>query len=348
MKIERKIKTFENYESAGGNPPKKELSDAEINEKIKEIVSNVIKCKQYFELLQDTAEHVYTMLEKQLPPNSDAFISTLQGKDSLLSELMEALVDILDNSSTLTELDEITMNIRNLDKYTEDNMDAILSGKMDLLDDDDDLDGDDDDEFVCPKCKGYGEDKNGVECDACDGSGYKKETLEEEDEEEDDDEEYIDIMKPKDKEEGKAQEDQLKRKQKPTNENFKRRESFINKDIEAFLQKVGSEKPKERPRAEKPKEDKKLLEKPEKRKKFGYLNGIYATAAKKLNGRKVEIICKTQDMEDCYDLYDPLTPGLEGEVNIKGMPSKYIFKEKPTEIIDTPPKKERVRATKKK
>ena len=201
-----KLKTFENYEKTGDSPP---ISDDEINTKIKEVISNMLKAKLYFEMLQDTVNHVYEMLEKQIPPNKVAFQNTISSKDSVLAGILEDLIEIFENQDAVTEVDEIVSILRNLDEYTADNMDNILSGEEEEEDDDDD-EGDDGDEYVehmkppkvdkkanafddskeqhpdsqlkrkdksqektmvCPKCEGKGENDKGIECDKCAGSG---------------------------------------------------------------------------------------------------------------------------------------------------------------------------------
>ena len=104
-----KLKTFENYEKTGNPTAKPEISDEVVNNKIKEVISNILKTKEYFMLLQDTADHVYDMMKKQIPPNVEAFTNTLSEKDDMLGGLVDELIDLLDNSNTLTELDEIVM-----------------------------------------------------------------------------------------------------------------------------------------------------------------------------------------------------------------------------------------------
>ena len=68
----------------------------EINDKIKEIIANVLKAKQYFMLLQDTADNVYKMLENALPPNAADFLSTLMDKDDVLASVFEDILTIID------------------------------------------------------------------------------------------------------------------------------------------------------------------------------------------------------------------------------------------------------------
>jgi hypothetical protein len=213
----RKIKTFESYEKAGNLtalPANPEPSSDEINNRIKEIITNILKTKQYIMLLQDTAENVFEMLEKQIPPNKEAFVNTLYEKDQFLAELVEQVCDMLDNSNTLQELDEMVMTIKNLDQYTDDNMDDILSGNAALLDDDYEDEDEDEDEHMCPKCEGTGENEDGVECDVCDGTGFKSYI----EVEEENDVEEVDIEPSKrtedDSKEQHQLEDQLKREKK--------------------------------------------------------------------------------------------------------------------------------------
>lgn len=77
-----------------------------------------------------------------------------------------------------------------------------------------------------------------------------------------------------------------------------------------------------------------------------YLNGLSGQIAKKLNGIKCKVIRKNRDKEDCYDLYsDKLAKSKNDEANLIGMPSEFIFKNKPT-IIDEPEPKKRPTAKK--
>jgi hypothetical protein len=100
--------------------------------------------------------------------------------------------------------------------------------------------------------------------------------------------------------------------------------------------------------AEKEKEEEKTPKTgPFKKGEMVYLNGIYGAVVKKFNGKRCKIIGKTEEREDCFDLYCADLPGGKDEVNIKGMPSNYMFRGKPKEIIDTPPAKVKPRATKK-
>lgn len=78
-----------------------------------------------------------------------------------------------------------------------------------------------------------------------------------------------------------------------------------------------------------------------------YLNNLSGQIAKKLNGLKCEIIRKNEEKEDSYDLYsDKLAKSKNDDANLIGMPSKFMFKEKPTIIIDEPEPKKRARAKK--
>ena len=142
-----KLKTFENYERTGDIPKQKPISDEEINNKIKEVISNILKAKLYFEMLQDTVTHVYDMLEKQIPPNKVAFQNTINDKDPLLAGILEDLLEIFENQEAITEVDEIVSILKNLEEYTADNMDNLLSGENDNIDDDDEEE-EDDDEYI--------------------------------------------------------------------------------------------------------------------------------------------------------------------------------------------------------
>ncbi len=349
----RKLKTFENYEKAGGDakPKTDKVSDEVINNKIKEVVANILKTKEYFMLLQDTAEHVYEMIEKQIPPNVDAFSNSLNDKDEMLGGLVDDLLDLLDNSNTLTELDEIVMVLRNIDQYTEDNMDNILKG---LGDDDEDDDDDDDDgngdEHICPKCEGTGENKRGIECDACNGTGFKPEyDEEEEDEDEDDDDDYIEMMQPKkgkvEDDDSKDQfvedveenEDQLERKPKKLGES-KKPMSDLERKIKSFAE---QNKPKVLPKKEEPKKE----ESKDKFKKGDvvYIGGIKGHAIK-YNGKKCTVVQKGE--EDTYDLHDPSSK--VAGVNIQGMPEKYLSKEPFPEKPEPVKRAVKPRATRKK
>ena len=161
----KKLKAFENYEKTGNI--EKEPTDAEISEKIKIILNNIIKSKQYVKMLKDTTEHVFQMIYKNYPKNINSFISEIYKRDDLLAENVELIIDLLQDSTAIDEIDEIIGYIEQIEKYTNgDNMDIILN-----------------------KIK-----KN------------NDEEIEEEEEEESN--EYIDILKPSDK----NVEDQLKRK----------------------------------------------------------------------------------------------------------------------------------------
>lgn len=340
----KKLKTFENYEKTGGEikatPKIDKVSDEVINNKIKEVVANILKTKEYFMLLQDTAEHVYKMIEKQIPSNVNAFSNSLNEKNKMLGELVDDLLDLLDNSNTLVELNEIVMVLRNIDQYTEDNMDNILKG---LGDDDDD--DDDDDEYICPKCDGTGEDKKGIECDACNGTGFKP------DEEIDDDDDYVEIMQPKKKgriedDDSRDQfvedieeedEDQLERKPKKLGES-KKPMSDLERKIKSFAEQNKSKvlSKKEEPKKEEIKDKFKKGD-------VVHIGGIKGHAIK-YNGKKCIVVQKGE--EDTYDLHDPSSksPG----VNIQRMPEKYMSKEPFPEKPEPVKRAIKPRATRKK
>jgi hypothetical protein len=65
-----------------------------------------------------------------------------------------------------------------------------------------------------------------------------------------------------------------------------------------------------------------------------YFDGITTAYAKKLNGKKAEIVKKSEDKEECYDLFVPSIPFKQkGEANVKGVPAKFLQKEKLNEKI---------------
>ena len=79
-----------------------------------------------------------------------------------------------------------------------------------------------------------------------------------------------------------------------------------------------------------------------------YLNVITTAVGKIFNGKKCEIVKKSDEKEDCYDLYDPSIKGKDGDSNVKGMPTKYIFGKKPAVVTEPEEKpKAKPRATKK-
>ena len=200
-----KYKIFETYEKTGGDPPAKKVSDKEINDKIKEIIANVLKAKQYFMLLQDTADNVYKMLENALPPNAADFLSTLMDKDDVLASVFEDILTILEEQDGITEIDELCASLKNLEQYTEGNMDNILSGKggdIFIKNDEDEEefeeDGDDDskEQFIPPappktitplpasfgtgetQLKRKGAESRYIVCPDCDGTGEDQPGLE--------------------------------------------------------------------------------------------------------------------------------------------------------------------------
>ena len=351
-----KLRTYENYEKTGSDTPKKgNISNDDMNAKIKEIVDNVLKAKQYFMMLQDTADTVYEMLEKAIPPNAEAFLTALGEKDDILTSLFEDLIGIIEEQQATTEIDEICRTLKNMYEYTEDNMDDILSGDggeiwSDGFEEEED-DGEDDskDQFVspvppvitkppvkpvldvpesqlkrksgeskyivcpdcegsgiseeneledcatcygagkvenpnlkkkvepikskssnevhgiCPKCKGTGENKNGSECDECDGFGFVPEKVSEE----------LDL---------KDMEKKLKGYQK-------KYKIFNDGDIV-------------------------------------YITGVKGDG-KILNGTKCKIIRKSKEKENCYDLLNPQRKPEESGSNMNGVPVEYLTKEKP-------------------
>lgn len=256
----KKLKTYENYNSRS-----QDTQDTQVNDRIKEIVDNIVKTKHYFELLQDTTENVFNMFSHQIPANREAFTSTLYQKNDILGELIDTIIEILDNTTILSELDEVVEHLKNLETYTKDNMDNLLSGNSD---------------------------ENDIE--------------EEEDDEEDDEDASVGHV---------PEVTHLKRR----NESFMfENKSSKNSDIQEFLKKHKS-----------------LIKVTFKKGDTVYIYGIKGELAKKLNGRKCEVIGKTEDMDDCYDLHDP-TISKRGV--IKGMPSQYLSKEE-IEIVTKPIKK---------
>lgn len=308
MKNLRKLKTFDSYDRTNEAANKTAISGAEINERIKEVIDNILKARQYFMMLQDTVEHVYNILEKQIPPNKEAFIDTLQKKDQLLSDLIEDLVDTLEASTVLSEIEDINLNLKNLESYTDSNIDEILAGRIKISNNEEE--DKDDDEF---------EDD--------------EEEEEEDDDDYDDDEEPVSNMVIE-----REPEDQLRRKPKD-----KVQESFVNEqlkkkalEIEDFIKKHSKQGSKN------VQFDSNKFKKGE----IVYVNGITNQGGKFFNGKKFQIVCKSEDNEDSYDLYQDTKVGKEGEANIKGMPSKYIFRDKPTVITEVQPEKKKTRATK--
>ncbi len=334
-----KLKTFENYEKTGPSNTKQnvpEISEEELNSKIKDIISNVLKTKQYVEMLYDSVENVLDMVSKQIPPNAEDFIDTLYQKNDMLASLMEDLIGIVDDQEIIINLKDMVETLENIENYTEGNMDDILSGKskdegdegeeLDITEEDDD----EEDEF-CPKCKGTGENKDGGECEECDGTGYavngplippsaqiKKEPYK-----------RTSVGFKTIKHPIKEDEDQLKRKKINTgkgdsgpnnaiigppgmNEQLKRKGGVTLKDIESKMKKfapVGKE--------------------------FNkgdevYVSGLIGDVARRFNGKKCVVIGKSEDKVNCYDLYDPTSPPSKDGSNIKGMPVKYMSREKPT------------------
>ncbi len=310
----KKLKTFEDYGThkpgknagfnrsmsgkithLGGDIPKVSDEENVINNRIKEVIDNILKVKTYFMLLQDTTEQVYEMIEEQIPGNKQAFVDTLFGKNQLLGDLLEDIIDLVENSTVLEDIMMMTDNLENLEKYTEDNMDNLLNGKKSLV--------------------GYSE----------------EEDYEEEDEDEDEDDEYNSnyLGSMSDEEIKIDNEDQLKRKTKPLTEQIKR---DLHKDTSDFIKKHSK------------------IVSTDKFKKgdIVYLNGITTAVGKIFNGKKCEIVKKSDEKEDCYDLYDPSIKGKDGDSNVKGMPTKYIFRKKPSVVTQPEEKpKTKPRATKK-
>jgi len=128
------MKTLKKFESFGpsNNTPSKE----EINEKIKVIINNIIKCEKYFMMLKDTTEHVYESLINVYPKKVQPFINDIYSRDDMLGEFIDLLNDHVNNSEALSEIDEIILTIDNIKNYTDGNLDVILN--QDATDDDDD------------------------------------------------------------------------------------------------------------------------------------------------------------------------------------------------------------------
>jgi hypothetical protein len=206
MKISRKIKTFESYEKTGQNVNRPDPSDEEINFRIKEIVEGLVRIKIYMQMLEDTTEKVYDMLDKQFPPNIDAFMNALYSKDEFLAGLVEDLSTTFEMSEAVDNIKEMNATLSNIKEYIDGNWSVILSGKNATEEDEEDDDEEDDDE----------------------GS---EEDIPEEDEDEDDGNEYIDIMKVK----GEP-EDQLKRKRK-VNEQRKPTLADLQKKMSQYTKK---------------------------------------------------------------------------------------------------------------
>lgn len=273
------LKTYENYIDRPGENVSKE----QIDNRIKEIISNILKTKKYFIMLQDTTENVYDMLKKQFPP-SDSFFDILSQKNNFLSEAFLDILDILNDSFSVDEISNIVEYLEKLEEYIDGNdIEDVLSGEINIKDD-----------------------------------------YYEEEEEYDDEGEEVDII------DDDEIEDQLKRRQKLT-ESIKKTKRI--KELEKFIKSHQKNiKEKEKPTEKtKPRGDNKEFKKGD----IVWINGISGIMAKKFNGKKCEVIGKTEDKEDCYDLYDftlPVDP--KSKANIKGMPSEYIFKEKPEIIIN--------------
>lgn len=194
-----KLKTFENYDNTGEDDPTRE----ELNAKIKVILNDIIKTKQYVKMLRDSTEHVFDMINKKYPKNINDFVEELSKRDDMLADMVESIHDQIDESLALDDLDEIIGYIEQIQEYTaDDNMDLILNqNSSDFKEEDVEEEDDDemDDDYLPKMTHG----KNEIP-DYPPNDNFE------------DDDEYVEIMKPKDKE------DQLKRKQPKTSNIFKK------------------------------------------------------------------------------------------------------------------------------
>lgn len=253
MKNYKKLKSFENYTGAGDdqsdNKPTKEQAKA----RIKAILEGVIETKMYFQMLKDSAENCYGMLQEILPSNIHAFANALYDTNEFLAEIVDELIYVIDASSMIEDMDEIILNIEKIEGFTEDNWDNVLSGNIEDEDEEDDFE-------------------------------EEEENEENEEDVEDDSKQQHNLPIGEAKKNLKDLEDFVKK--------YRKTEKFFKGEIV-------------------------------------YLNGITAVHAKKLNGKKAEIVKKSENKEDCYDLFVPSIPSKEkGEANLKGMPAKFIQKEK--------------------
>ena len=131
-------------------------------------------------------------------------------------------------------------------------------------------------------------------------------------EEEDDD----DDINEKDIEKDKAKDDSRDQHNLPLVESVRKIE-----DLEHFVKKYAKLKP----------EDK------FKKGDIVYIGGIKTEQGEKFNGKKAEVIEKCEDKKDCYDLFISSLPSkTKGVANVKGMPEKFISKEKIEEVKETP------------
>jgi len=341
-----KYKTFEKIELPplkAHIPNQDDITPEELNNKIKAIVANVLKMKIHVKLLQDTAEQVFNMVKKQIPPNVDAFLETIEEKDDMLHSLMEDLTNILDTSTALVEIDEMVMTLNNLEEYTEGNMDDILAGlASDSDDDDDDDEGDesdlldtdegseedipDDDDMPpltskAPKRRNDDSEDQFIKpettvnqmkaCPDCGGSGYEPGG-------ESHDEACLTCKGTGEVVDKKPVEDQLKRKPKPPAEKIE--EAKKKSPISEFDKKV---------RQFVPKEKKESTTDKFKKDDVVYISGAKGEG-KVLNGTRCIVIRKTKDTDDCYDLLNPIRAAGKDGANVYGVPEDYLSTQKPS------------------
>lgn len=272
MKNYKKLKSFESYMGAGDDvePVNNKLDSDLIKSRIKTILEGVIETKMYFQMLKDSAENCYQMIQEAIPVNSHAFANELYERNEFLAELLDEMLTTLNGSSMIDDVDEIIENIDRIETLTEDNWDNVLSGENggSLLDDDDD------DEY-----DSFEEEDEGEEQDIPEKNINIK----------DDSKDQHDLPIEESKKNIKDLENIVKK--------YRKTEKFMKGDVV-------------------------------------YLGGITTAFAKKLNGKKAEIVKKTEDKEECYDLFVSSMPfKKKGEANIKGMPAKFFRKEKVEESV---------------
>jgi len=306
-----KLRTFENFSQSPGD-----ISDEELNSKIKEVVSNIVKTRQYFMMLHESAQNVYEMIEKVFPGNQEAFMDTLHDKDDLLAGIIGDILDIIGSSEAITEVDEIVAMLNNLHEYTDGNMDNILNGKgfsgeeiIDFESWPNDLDDDPRGAF-------------------------------------DDDEDEDDWDVPPDLPVIEI-EDQLKRRKKPIEapeQEYSIKNNTLRKKKPVKVLPINMEpyQASASTKVDKPvimsDLDKKIasfvknkVKEDLKKGDIIYLKGL--PEGTKLNGVKCKIVQKTEDKPNCYDIYNTTRPGSDDEPNIKGMPVEYMSREK---VANTP------------
>lgn len=375
------LKTYKSYLNIVNEGVKGRNDDNEFAlSKAKEIVSNILKTKQYFLLLKDTTEHVYDMIIKQFPPNSDEFITYLDDNLPDLANIVSVLDNTLFQNDAINEIEEIIEILSEIESL---NLDEYVDISGDIKDDEEFEEEDEDEEIekdvekakqqietedqLIRKKKPTNEEKifkigevvkisgtkGGISGRGVIGKvktydpktnkyivGVVGNVMPED----------IEKLKKGDKVKLYTDEDKITGEIMTIKEDgtlimkcddggsplnvtpdqvfYIGESKELEKRLKDFIEKRGGIK-------EEPKKEEKGFKKGD----IVYLNGIYTVVAKRLNGKRCEVVCKSEDKEDCYDLYDPTSPPAKDKANIKGMPAKYMSKEKPKVIIDTPPAK---------